>query len=227
MNMKKLALLAIAILLCMAHSMAQEDYNKAQRPPQQKETVLGRNIQTRGGHDSFQYAYNAALREARQAYSGKTVGIRNLSKGDLKINPDGSVSYFYNYTVVELPDPSMQKVYEAINKATREVYDGCRFAIDRITILDGQSEREVVKSNIIDYLLGRGYKVVAKEHLEKLYREQQDQQSGIYNPNTTVKNNNFSAVGYFLSVRIDYGYVQVQVVNVSTGEFEGNVTVNM
>lgn len=225
--MKKTVLLALAIMFCMAQAMAQEDYNKAQRPPQQKEAVLSRNNQTRGGHDSYQYAYNAALREARQAYSGKTVGIRNLSKGDLKINPDGSVSYFYNYTVVELPDPSMQKVYEAINKATREVYDGCRFAIDRITILDGQSEREVVKSNIIDYLLGRGYKVVAKEHLEKLYREQQDQQSGIYNPNTTVKNNNFSAVGYFLSVRIDYGYVQVQVVNVSTGEFEGNVTVNL
>ena len=222
-----MVLLAIALLLCMAQTMAQEDYNKAQRPPQQKEVVLNRNLQTRGGHDSFQYAYNAALREARQTYPNKNVGIRNLTKGDLKINSDGSVSYYYNYTIVELPDASMQKVYAAINKATQEVYDGSRFAIDRITILDGQSEREVVRSNIIDYLIGRGYKVVAKEHLEKLYREQQDQQSGIYNPNTTVRGNNFSAVGYFISVRIDYDYVQVQVVNVSTGEFEGNVTENL
>lgn len=225
--MKQMVLLAIALLLCMAQTMAQEDYNKAQRPPQQKEVVLGRNIQSRGGHDSFQYAYNAALREARQTYPSKNVGIRNLTKGDLKINSDGSVSYYYNYTIVELPDASMQKVYAAINKATREVYDGSRFAIDRITILDGQSEREVVRSNIIDYLIGRGYKVVAKEYLEKLYREQQDQQSGIYNPNTTVRGNNFSAVGYFISVRIDYDYVQVQVVNVSTGEYEGNVTENL
>ena len=121
----------------------------------------------------------------------------------------------------------MQKVYEAINKATREIYDGSRFALDRISVYDEQFQREVVKSNIIDYLIGRGYKVVAKEKLEKLYREQQDQQSGIYNPNTTVKGNNFSAVGYFISVTIDYNYVQVQVVNVSTGEFEGNVTVNL
>ncbi len=225
--MKQIVLLAIALLLCMAQTMAQEDYNKAQRPPQQKENVLNRNIQTRGGHDSYQYAYNAALREARQTYPSKNVGIRNLTKGDLKINPDGSVSHYYNYTIVELPDAAMQKVYEAINKATREIDEGNRFALDRITILDGQSDRELVRSNIIDYLLGRGYKVVAKEQLEKLYKEQQEQQSGIYNPNTTVKGNNFSAVGYFLSVRIDYSYIQVQVVNVSTGEFEGNVTVNL
>ncbi len=167
------------------------------------------------------------MREARQTYPSKNVGIRNLTKGDLKINPDGSVSHYYNYTIVELPDAAMQKVYEAINKATREIDEGNRFALDRITILDGQSDRELVRSNIIDYLLGRGYKVVAKEQLEKLYKEQQEQQSGIYNPNTTVKGNNFSAVGYFLSVRIDYSYIQVQVVNVSTGEFEGNVTVNL
>ena len=119
--MKQMVLLAIALLLCMAQTMAQEDYNKAQRPPQQKEVVLNRNLQTRGGHDSFQYAYNAALREARQTYPNKNVGIRNLTKGDLKINSDGSVSYYYNYTIVELPDASMQKVYAAINKATQEV----------------------------------------------------------------------------------------------------------
>ena len=225
--MKRRVLLAITLLLCLARTMAQEDYNKAQRPPQQKEIVLNRNVQTRGGHDSYQYAYNAALREARQSYPSKNVGIRNLEKGDLKINSDGSVSYYYNYSIVELPDATMQKIYEAINKATREIDEGNRFALDKITIQDGQSDRELVRSNIIDYLLGRGYKVVAKEKLEKFYKEQQDQQSGIYNPNTTVKRNNFSAVGYFISVRIDNGYVQVQVVNVSTGEYEGNVTENL
>lgn len=225
--MKQIVLFAMFLLLCTVQITAQEDHNKAQKPPQLKENVLSRNNRTKWGYDSYEYAYKAALREAKQTYSNKQVGIRNLEKGELTINSDGSVSYYYNYTIVELPNDTMQKVYEAINKATREIYEGNRFAIDRITILDGQSERELVRGNIIDYLIGRGYKVVAKEHLEKLYREQQDQQSGIYNPNTTVKGNNFSAVGYFLSVRIDYSYIQVQVVNVSTGEYEGNVTVNL
>lgn len=35
---------------------------------------------------------------------------------------------------------------------------------------------------------------------------------------------NFSAVGYFLTIRITEEYLQVQVVNVSTGEYVGNVT---
>jgi len=48
-----------------------------------------------------------------------------------------------------------------------------------------------------------------------------------YNEETTVEGNNFTAVGYFISARITEEYIQVQVVNVSTGEFEGNVTVNL
>lgn len=225
--MKKTIIILIALLLGMDFAIAQEDYNKAQKSPQQKEVVLSKNNQTRNGYDSYQSAYKGALREAQQSHSNKTVAIRNLTKGELKINADGSVSYYYNYSVVELPDVVMQKVFNAINKATREIDEGNRFAIDKITILDNNIDREATRSNIIDYLLGRNYKVVAKEYLEKLYREQQDQQSGIYNPNTTVKTNNFTAVGYFLSVRITYDYVQVQVVNVSTGEFEGNATENL
>ena len=69
--------------------------------------------------------------------------------------------------------------------------------------------------------------LTAKEHLEKLNKEQQGQQSGIYNEETTVESNNFTAVGYFINVRITEEYIQVQVINVSTGEFEGNVTVNL
>ena len=67
----------------------------------------------------------------------------------------------------------------------------------------------------------------AKEYFEKLYKEQKGQQSGIFNTETIVKDNNFSAVGYFISVRITEEYVQVQVVNVSTGEYEGNITINL
>lgn len=68
--------------------------------------------------------------------------------------------------------------------------------------------------------------MVAKEQLEKLYQEQQGQQSGIYNDKTTVQSNNFTAVGYYLTARITPEYIQIQVVNVSTGEIEGDVTEN-
>lgn len=225
--MKRLFALVTVLLLCSAMATAQENFNTAQKPPKQKEVVLSRNNRTRNGYDSFQYAYNAALREAQQAYSGKTVGIRSLTKGEPTFNSTGDVVYYYNYTVVELPDAVMQKIYEAIGKATREIDEGNRFAIDRLNILDGQTDRQLAKSNIVDYLIGRGYKVVAKEHLQKLKEEIDGQGSGLYNPGTTVKSNNFSAVGYFLSVRVDYSYVQVEVVNVSTGEYEGNVTENL
>lgn len=225
--MKRLFALAVALLLCSAMAMAQENCNTAQNPPKTKEVVLSRNNRTRNGCDSYQYAYNVALREAKQTYSGKNVGIRSLTKGEATFDTSGSVVYYYNYTVVELPDAVMQKVYEAIGKATREIDEGNYFALDRLNIVDGQTDRQLEKSNIIDYLIGRGYKVVAKEYLLKLKEEIDGQGSGLYNPNTTVKPNNFSAVGYFLSVRVDYSYVQVEVVNVSTGEYEGNVTVNL
>ena len=44
----------------------------------------------------------------------------------------------------------------------------------------------------------------------------------------TFFGNNFirKVVGYYISVLITEEYVQVQVVNVSTGEYEGHVTVN-
>ena len=98
-------------------------------------------------------------------------------------------------------------------------------AIDQI-IVTKDTKEETVKDQIIDILLEKGYRVVAKEYLEKLYREQQDQQSGIYNEKTTVQENNFSAVGYFINVKVTEISIRAQVVNVSTGEYEGNATVN-
>lgn len=227
MKATKIIILALALFVGLGQAMAQEDCNRAQKAPQAKETVLTKSVRTRNGYNNCQAAYKAALREATQAYPNKEVGIRNLKKGDVKVNSDGSVSYFYNYTVVELPGVVAQNLFNAISQATREIDEGNRFAIDKLTITDGQTDKEKTKGQIVDYLLGKGYKVVAKEHLEKLYREQQGQQSGIYNPDTTVESNNFTAVGYFISARITEEYVQVQVVNVSTGEFEGNVTENL
>jgi hypothetical protein len=227
MELVKIITVSLALLLGLGNAVAQEDCNKAQKAPQKNEVVLTKSTRTRNGYNNYQAAYKAALREAKQANPNKEVGIRNLAVGDVKVNGDGSVSHYYTYTVVELPSPVVQKLIETINKATREIDEGNRFALDKLTITDGQTDKEKTKGQIVDLLLGKGYKVVAKESLEKLYNEQQGQQSGIYNPNTTVEGNNFTAVGYYISVRITEEYVQVQVVNVSTGEYEGNVTENL
>lgn len=226
MGTTKVFLVVFSLLLSIGNIMAQEDYKKAQKAPQKKEVVIIKSTQTRSGYYSLQSAYKAALREAKQANRDKEVGIRNLCKGEVKVNGDGSVSYYYTYSVVELPSVVTKKMYEAIEKATREIDEGRRFAIDKLTVTDNQTDKEKAKSQIVDYLTEKGYKVVAKEFLEKLYKEQKDQQSGIYNEKTIVKNNNFSAVGYFITVRITEEYVQVQVVNVSTGEYDGNTIVN-
>lgn len=226
MKTKRILALALAMLLGIGSVAAQEDFDKAQKAPQGKETVLTKETRTRSGHDNLQSAYKAALREAKQANPKKEVGIRNLTKGSVKVNGDGSVSYYYTYTVVELPDAMAQKLYEALGKATRQINDGNRFAVDNISVTDGKSDKEKIKGQVVDYLIGRNYKVVAKDYLEKLYKEQQGQQSGIYNEETTAEMGNFSAVGYYLTVRITEEYVQVQVVNVSTGEYVGNVIEN-
>lgn len=113
----------------------------------------------------------------------------------------------------------------AFNKALRNVREGSRLAIDQV-IVTSNMERSEFKDQLIDMLLDKGYKVVAKEYLEKLYDEIKDQQSGIYNDKTTVKEDNFSAVGYYINVKVTETSLRVQVVNVSTGEYEGNATVN-
>ncbi len=224
----KIIILALALLLGVGNAMAQEDYNKAQKAPLAKEVVLSKDVQTKHGYyNTPQAAYKAALREAQQAFPKKSVGIRNLAQGKLNVNSDGSVSCYYTYTIVELPDIFVQKLLEATKKATGEIEEGNRFAIDKITVADEQTDKEFIRSKVVDFLISKGYKVLAKEKLQKLYKEQQDQQSGIYNSETTTESGNFTAVGYYISVRITEEYIQVQVVNVSTGEYEGNVTVNM
>lgn len=228
MKTTRIIILAFALLLGLGNAMAQEDYNKAQKAPQAKEVVLSKEVQTKKGqYNTPQAAYKAALREAQQAFPKKSVGIRNLTQGKLYVNSDGSVSYYYTYTIVELPGVVAQKMYEAISKATGEIEEGQRFALDKISITDGQTDKEKTKGQIVDFLLGKGYKVLAKDKLQQLYKEQQSQQSGIYDSSTTAATGNFKAVGYYISVLITEEYVQVQVVNVSTGEYEGNVTVEL
>ncbi len=226
--MKKIKYMILFFLLANVFNLsAQEDYNRAQQKPNQKEVILNKDAKTSRGYNSYQSAYKAALHEAQKTYAGKTIAIRDLSKGDIKISGDGSVLNYYNYKIVELPDVIYSALYDAIQKATATIEEESRFAIEKVVITDQQSDKENVKSQITNLLLNKGYKVVAKEYLEKLYTEQQGQQSGIYNEKTTVDGNNFTATGYYLRARITEEYVLIEVVNVSTGEFEGNVSVEL
>lgn len=115
---------------------------------------------------------------------------------------------------------------KAIIQALQNVREGSRLAIDQIKVAYG-IDKEDFKDKVVEILLDEGYKVVAKDYLEKLYEEQKAQQSGIYNERTTVQENNFSAVGYYINVKQTETAIKVQVINVSTGEYEANVTVNL
>ena len=172
--------------------------------------------------------YKSLLEKAKQKYPNKVVDIRGMEVGR---NRGGSPNEFYGPAigkVVYMIDPEAQtyeSLSQALNKALRKVREGSRMAIDQVSVTYGM-DKEALKDQLLDVLLDKGYKVIAKEYLEKLYEEQEAQQSGIYNENTTVKDNNFSAVGYYINVKVTETSLRVQVVNVSTGEYEGNATVN-
>lgn len=138
-------------------------------------------------------------------------------------------SYYYNYNIqalVVLPRSVYYYLQTAVEKALSEVRESSRIAIDQIKVVSGM-DKEEYQDQVVEILLDKGYKVVAKEYLEKLYEEQKNQQSGIYNEKTTVQENNFSAVGYYLNVKLTETSLRVQVINVSTGEYAGNATVKL
>lgn len=199
--------------------------------PKSNEKLLGSIVisETTCYYDATWYA--KLLDKAKQEYPNKVIDIRNLlgsRRGDCS-----SPCYYGPVTakVVEIggnPEAqSIENLSKAMDKALRNVREGSRVAIDMVTVSGGVSiNREDLKDQIIDALLDKGYKVVAKDYLEKMYEEQEAQQSGIYNESTTVKTDNFSAVGYYINVKVTETSLRVQVVNVSTGEYEGNATVN-
>ena len=179
--------------------------------------------------------YAALLEKAKHDYPGKNVDIRGMEVGKFNYNSETcGCDVFFGPAIGKVVflggDPetqSIESLSKAMDKALRNVREGSRVAIDMVTVSGGVSiNREDFKDYIIDDLLDKGYKVVAKDFLERLYQEQQNQQSGIYNENTTVQENNFSAVGYYINVKVTETSLRVQVVNVSTGEYEGNATVN-
>lgn len=139
---------------------------------------------------------------------------------------DSFTYYISASVVIKKPSNNTKEnpISKALDKALQDIREGSRIAIDQVKVPSGMDRNEY-KDEIVEFLLDKGYKVVAKEYLEKLYEEQQAQQSGIYNDRTTVKENNFSAVGYYLNVRLTDTSLRVQVINVSTGEYDANVTI--
>lgn len=237
--MKKVTKFFMAALLAGMCSFGYaQDYLNA---PTSTEKVLGNislvtssyrcNSNTNGSSDGLMEDwYNSLMEKAKKDYPGKTIDIRNMEVGRYSTT-GGCGKYYYGPAtgiVVDLHDPeilAIDKLPQALNKALRNVREGSRMAIDQVTVISTM-DREALKDQLLDVLLDKGYRVVAKEYLEKLYEEQQNQQSGIYNENTTVRENNFSAVGYYINVKVTETSLRVQVVNVSTGEYEGNATVN-
>lgn len=234
--MKKV-LLTTVMSLMMCIGVYAQDYKNA---PKSGEKVIGSVYLEQSpdgwlGH-SYRGWYHILFEKAKQEYPGKAIDIRELSVGSKggDESPDGGGGAWYKppvfAKVIATGSPetqSMESLSRAMDKALRNVREGSRVALDMVTVSGSVSiNREDLKDQIIDALLDKGYKVVAKDYLEKMYEEQEAQQSGIYNESTTVKENNFSAVGYYINVKVTETSLRVQVVNVSTGEYEGNATVN-
>ena len=213
--------------------------------PKANEKVLGtvseNKVPAIHNHNQYEWVattkqkwYETLLEKAKREYPGKVVDIRNMEVGTLYGTHNSIPECYYGPAIGKVVDlggspetQSIESLSKAMDKALRNVREGSRVAIDMVTVSGGVSiNREDLKDQIIDALLDKGYKVVAKDYLEKMYEEQEAQQSGIYNESTTVKTENFSAVGYYINVKVTETSLRVQVVNVSTGEYEGNATVN-
>lgn len=220
-------------------TMSEEE---AKKPLQKGEIIIDRfggqredielngryyNIYQKDKKGVIQAAYNYA----RDKYPNKNVFLRNMMIEEYYSDSDWNSYCVSGVDICEkLSGDYIIKTHlnKAFDKALMNIREGSRFSIDNVTIsgnLTNDIDKESVKDNVIDVLLDKGYKVVAKEYLERLYQEQQVQQSGIYNENTVVQENNLSAVGYFLNIKITDESLRVQVVNVSTGEYEGNATI--
>lgn len=201
-------------------------YQEAKKPIQDGENYL-EYMTTVTNHGGFDNVTVALYRYAKEKYHDIHIIIRNFTYRDVngRCEVSGDIVTRDQYKSGNFVESALNKAFD---KALMNIREGSRFSIDNVTIsgdITSEINKESVKDNVIDVLLDKGYKVVAKEYLERLYQEQQVQQSGIYNENTVVQENNLSAVGYFLNIKITDESLRVQVVNVSTGEYEGNATI--
>lgn len=223
-------------------TMSEEE---ARKPLQKGEIIIDRfgqrrDIELNGRYYDIHQKNNksgviqAAYNYARDKYPNKNVFLRNMMIKCSFDSFDDDNSWWYWVSGVDICEKLSgdyiikTHLNKAFDKALMNVREGSRFSIDNVTVsgdITSEINKESVKDIVIDVLLDKGYKVVAKEYLERLYQEQQVQQSGIYNENTVVQENNLSAVGYFLNIKITDESLRVQIVNVSTGEYEGNATI--
>lgn len=191
------------------------------------------NTKDYSDEELLQKLMDAAKQKYKETYPGfslRDFKCKRISKPENDLDHFRNRLYYtYKYSAsVVISDPKLEaneNLSMAIDKAFRNIRQGSRIAIDQVTVWE-EIDRDDYKDKLIDVLLNKGYKVVAKEYLEKLYEEQQKQQSGIYNDRTIVQENNFSAVGYYINVKVTKTSLRVQVVNVSTGEYDGNATIN-
>lgn len=233
--MKKVTKFFMTALLAGVCSLGHaQDFLNAPKPNEKVLGTISVNCHTETNDvcwgSPVQY-YNALLQKAMQQYPNKVIDIRQMIPSVNDNSPNDPWKGPVVGKVVDIggsPETqTIENLSKAMDKALRNVREGSRVAIDMVTVSGGVSiNREDLKDQIIDALLDKGYKVVAKDYLERMYEEQEAQQSGIYNESTTVKTDNFSAVGYYINVKVTETSLRVQVVNVSTGEYEGNATVN-
>lgn len=132
-----------------------------------------------------------------------------------------TTNYHLTYDV---PDHK-KNIKNGLAKALSKIKKGSIVSVNQVS-LPKDLDLEEYKETVTDILMQDGYRVVAKEYLQRLYEEQKQQQSGVYNDQTTVQSNNFSAVGYFVNVKINDEYMRIQVINVSTGEYDGTASID-
>lgn len=232
--MKKVLLTTVmSLMMCMG--VYSQDYLK---PPKANEKVLG--TISINYIDSYKQncewgeigEWHYALRnKAKKEYPGREVRIREMQVGRLNFRDAYAFYYFGPATgkvvyIINPEEESQEKLLPAINKALLNVPKGSIMVIDNLTVTSDM-DKEKAKDQLIDVLIDKGYRVVAKEYLQRLYDELKDQEDPtLWNPDTTVEGGNFSAVGYFINVKVTETSIRVQVINVSTGEYEGNATVN-
>lgn len=228
--MKKVLLTTVMSFMMCIGVFAQDlpDYRKAPKPNEKVIATKTATVDCKGGWCSSDLITKLLELAINEYPTKKNIAIRELEGQDIQNFGEGFYRTSCSYKLVGETDITMEtyaSLSQALNKALRNVREGSRMAIDQVSVTYGM-DKETLKDQLLDVLLDKGYKVIAKEYLEKLYEEQEAQQSGIYNENTTVKDNNFSAVGYYINVKVTETSLRVQVVNVSTGEYEGNATVN-
>lgn len=230
--MKKVLLTTVmSLMMCMGvYAQTEPNYMAS---PKIGEKVIGTISKSfwlyHNDNRSQQEFYDKLLVAAKKEYSGINIDIRemNCHYSEYRSN---SPCYLYEgagkvVKIIGAETHISESLSQSFNKALRNVREGSRMAIDQVSV-PYTMDKEAIKDQIIDVLLDKDYKVVAKDYLERLYQEQQNQRSGIYNESTTVNPDNFSAVGYYINVKVTETSLRVQVVNVSTGEYEGNATVN-